>query len=333
MASAQSLLGTLTRLGSLLVGVLLSALLSRLMARWISRRIVALINALNLEAPLQNRCCEEFAPLLRRMDRQSSEIRSNMLEMRDMQTKRNAITQNMREGLILLDGARTVLSMNSGAAAIFGVRERVQCDLLSISCSATVRETVFRALAGESADALLEREGCLYQNYGNPVLQADKVDGVMLLLWDITERQLAGQSRQKFSANASHERKTPLTSIFGCAEIIRDGRAVPFFAGKIHSEAAWLITLINDIMEFSRLDEHRGLQERSRADLLAAALEDAQRFENAARKKEIQFTVQGESVHIAVCPVLLLKCWRATGICRLAARNVVGAPDVQHQGA
>lgn len=141
------------------------------------------------------------------MDRQNSEIRGNVLEMRDMRTNSSALAQNMREELILLDSACTVLSMNSGAAAIFGVRERIDCDLLSISSSVTVRETVFRALAGESVDALLEREGRFYQFYANHVLQEDKVAGAVLLLWDITERQLAEQSSQEFSANVSNELK------------------------------------------------------------------------------------------------------------------------------
>ena len=221
----SSLLGIFLRALPVLGAVLLAVIaVSMLIARFCARRIVAPMNALNLDEPLENEVYDELSPLLTRMDRQRREIERQMRAQANTQRELTAITENMREGLILMDRKGTVLSMNGSAAAIFGVdaQARVGGDILSVSRSPELREAVGAAREGRSADAELERNGRHYQLLASPVLREGSAAGVVLLMLDMTEKYAAEISRREFTANVSHELKTPLTSISGYAEIIRD---------------------------------------------------------------------------------------------------------------
>lgn len=292
------------------IGVLV-ALLSLIIARIAALHIVAPMNALNLDEPLENRIYDELSPLLTRMDRQRKEIASQMRDLDAARRELNVITHNMREGLILIDSKGCVLTMNSSACHIFGVkaRERIGKNLLSVSKNDAVRNAVEDAQQGKSADVIMERSGRYYRLLANPVSRSGRAAGVVLITLDVTERYTAELSRKEFTANVSHELKTPLTSISGYAEIIRDGLARPEdvggFAARIHSEASRLLALINDILELARLDERRGLGEAEQVDLLQLANDAVHRLEKHAFEKQISLQIHGESHYVPGHALLL----------------------------
>ncbi len=309
-STRSSMLGVFLRALPPLIGILLAvALLSMLVARMAALRIVAPVNGLNLDAPLENEVYDELSPLLTRMDRQRREIERQMRQLDDARRELAAITRNMREGLVVLDREGGVLSMNESAARIFGADAEAGDDLLSLSRDPGLRESVAKAQSGEAADAILERDGCAYQLLASPVKRDGSVAGVVLLILDVTEKIAAERSRREFTANVSHELKTPLTSISGYAELIRDGLAkpadVPGFAGRICDEAKRLLALIEDILALSRLDERQGIGERERVDLREAAREVAERLEPLAEEKGIELTFAGEAAGIEAYPRLL----------------------------
>lgn len=308
----SSIVGIFVQALPMLLAVLVAVVVvSMLIARYAALRIVAPLNGLNLDAPLENEIYDELSPLLTRMDHQRREIDRQMRALSDARRELSAITQNMREGMILLDRETRVLSMNGSAAKIFGVdaEDRIGNDMLSVSRNPSLQEVVQQARNGESADAILERNGRSYQLLASPVFREGATFGVVLLIMDVTEKRAAEQSRREFTANVSHELKTPLTSISGYAEIIRDGVARPEdvagFADRIYREASHLLTLINDIMELSRLDERRGLGGMEKVDLLSAAKEAVRRLEPLAQEKDIDLTVSGDPVGIDGYPALL----------------------------
>ena len=295
------LLNALPTLGVVLAMVVLFSLV---LARLEAQRIVAPLNALDLQAPLENKIYDELAPLLNRMDRHMrarDEARMNL----------STIMDNMREGMVLLDYQGIILAMNRSASRVLGISdgEHLGKDMLSACHAPNVGDAVYTALTGRSVSLPMEWGGRHYRLLAHPVLDEGRTGGVVLLVLDVTEHYAAEQSRREFTANVSHELKTPLTSISGYAEIIRDGVAEPEdianFAGRIHSEAARLLTLINDILALSRLDEKRGIGEREEISLLGAAKDAVSRFENIAREKGIALSVDGSDASIQGYPVLL----------------------------
>lgn len=295
----------------IVVMLLMVAALSLLIARYASRQIVQPINDLNLDEPLENDVYDELAPLLSRMDKQHSQIRRQMHDLARAHADLNAVMANMREGLILLDKESRIISINSSAQKIFGVKGIIapDADLLTICREAAVLEIVKAAQTGESGDVVLPRDSRTYRIFASPVLREDKVRGVVLLALDISARYAAEASRREFTANVSHELKTPLTSISGYAEIIESGIArqedVPVFAGKIRAEAKRLVALVNDILELSRLDEKQGLGAKELVPLLPMLNALADTFEPIAQEKGVALSVEGCNATVEGYPVLL----------------------------
>lgn len=291
--------------------LLVVSAVSFLIARRAARQVVAPINAIDLDNPLDNDVYDEMAPLLTRMERQNMQIRQQMHDLARAHSELSTIMESMREGLVLLDRRNNVLSMNSSAARIFGVESEhpIGSALLSICRDATVLEIVSTAQEGSSSDAVLARENRTYRIFASPVIRRTKVRGVALLALDITARFAAEASRREFSANVSHELKTPLTTISGYAEIIRDGIArpadVPAFAGKIHAESKRLIALVNDILELSRLDEKQGLGDRENVPLLAMLQTLREDFLTLAEEKGLSLTLEGCEAAVEGYPMLL----------------------------
>ena len=291
--------------------ILLVAALSLLIARFSARQIVQPINDLNLDEPLANEVYDELAPLLTRMDRQRNQIRRQMHDLSRAHADLNAIMQNMREGLVLVDKENRIVSLNGSAAKIFGVKgvTAPDADLLTICRDAAVIEIVRAAQGGGNGDTILVRGERTYRIFASPVLREDKVRGVVLLALDVSARYAADASRREFTANVSHELKTPLTSISGYAEIIESGIAkpadVPVFAGKIRAEARRLVALVNDILALSRLDEKQGLGAREPVALLPMMNALAESFQPIAREKDVQLTIEGGDATVEGYPVLL----------------------------
>ncbi len=308
----SSIVGTFAGVLPMIIGMLvIVVLLSLLNARHAANRIVAPINTLNLEKPLENEAYDELAPLLTRMDKQHSEINKHVKELQNARSELAAIMDNMREGMILLDSKDHILSMNQSAADIFCVSPMAHIgeNLLSVSRDANLYDAVQDALSGNVGSLTMERNTRYYQIFASPVMRNEQIRGAVLLVLDITERFAAEESRREFTANVSHELKTPLTSISGFAEIIRDGIArqqdIPHFAGMICKESARLIALVNDILDLSKLDEKKNFGQSENVEILPLLQGLVDDFSLSAQKKDLYITLAGDDAQIKGFPVLL----------------------------
>ena len=311
-STRASVLGVFLDIAPQIVVMLLTVTaLSLLIAKYSARQIVQPINDLNLNEPLKNDVYDELAPLLGRMERQHTQIRQQMHELSRAHADLNAIMQNMSEGLILLDKESRIISINSSAQHIFGTKGIISpdTDLLTICRDEAVMEIINEAQKGTSRDTIFMREERTYRIFASPVMRADKVRGVVLLALDVSAHYAAEASRREFTANVSHELKTPLTSISGYAEIIESGIAktedVPVFAGKIRSEAKRLVALVNDILELSRLDEKQGLGVMEHVPLLPMIDAVVETFQSIAQNKGVALTMEGSHAIVEGYPSLL----------------------------
>jgi two-component system phosphate regulon sensor histidine kinase PhoR len=302
----SSVLGMLQDILPILLFILISsALLSYIIARYMAKQIVSPINALNLDSPFENDIYDELSPLLTRIDRQNRDIKKQMLEITKKQHEFNAVTNNMREGLILISAKGNILSINESAGEIFqaDIEKSIGSHILTVNRSVTMQKVFEGALSGINTEALLSINSRHFQLLGSPVVSQSSVLGVVILLLDITDKHSAELSRREFSANVSHELKTPLTSILGFAEIMKEGLAKPEdmqgFAERIHYEASGLLTLIDDILELSQLDEKTELPDREHVDLFSLAENVLSRLKPIADKKGVNLTLQGEHVVVS----------------------------------
>lgn len=237
----------------------LMLILSGIMASVISKRIVKPINELDLESPEENQIYEELSPLLSKIHRQNREIQNQLELAKQQQEEFSLITENMQEGLIVIDKYTMILSANSSAWNLFHM-DRV-CQGESVYCldrEEEFRHAIEQVLSGEHTELVLKLNGSDIQLIANPVIRDKKTEGAVVLLVNVTEKLERESLRREFSANVSHELKTPLTSISGYAELIETGLAgeneVQRFASEIHRNAKRLLTLINDIIRLSELD-------------------------------------------------------------------------------
>ncbi len=267
----------------------------------VSKKIVKPLGSIDLQHPEQVETYDELSPFLQRIAAQNREIRSQMEEIRKQQQEFSMITENMSEGLFVVDRNYQILSYNRSAVRIFGMApESVPENLLAVNRSEGFRSVVDSALKGRHAQENLELDGRVYQIIASPVCQQeDALDlvGAVILTLDVTEKEAQEQYRREFTANVSHELKTPLTSISGIAEIIRNGivrpEDIPHFAGKIYDESQRLIPLIGDIIELSRLDENQVPMERESVDLLETARDVVQQLASVARKNGVTLVTNG----------------------------------------
>ena len=267
----------------------------------VSKKIVKPLGSIDLQHPEQVETYDELSPFLQRIAAQNREIRSQMEEIRKQQQEFSMITENMSEGLFVVDRNYQILSYNRSAVRIFGMApESVPENLLAVNRSEGFRSVVDSALKGRHAQENLELHGRVYQIIASPVCQQeDALDlvGAVILTLDVTEKEAQEQYRREFTANVSHELKTPLTSISGIAEIIRNGivrpEDIPHFAGKIYDESQRLITLIGDIIKLSRLDENQVPMERESVDLLETARDVVQQLASVARKNGVTLVTNG----------------------------------------
>ena len=283
----------------LLIVLIVALILSGLLARRLSRRIVDPLNSLDLEHPLDNDAYEELSPLLKRIHRQHVEIQMQLRELREKTDEFTQITGSMREGLVLLDEHGSILSINAAAQALFGAD--AQCvgrDFLTIERSHEISAAIQAAAADGHSEVRAERAGRVYQFDISRITSDGKFLGTVILAFDITEQEFAERNRREFTANVSHELKTPLQGIIGSAELIENGMVkpgdLPRFVGHIHAEAARLVTLIDDIIRLSQLDEGDEMP-RETVDLLTLSQEAADDLKTAAAEKHIAIAVEGES--------------------------------------
>ena len=279
----------------LLIVLIVALILSGLLARRLSRRIVDPLNSLDLEHPLDNDAYEELSPLLKRIHHQHVEIQTQLREKTDEFTQ---ITGSMREGLVLLDEHGSILSINAAAQALFGAD--AQCvgrDFLTIERSHEISAAIQAAAADGHSEVRAERAGRVYQFDISRITSDGKFLGTVILAFDITEQEFAERNRREFTANVSHELKTPLQGIIGSAELIENGMVrpddLPRFVGHIHAEAARLVTLIDDIIRLSQLDEGDAMPTEP-VDLLAVSQEAAENLHDAAAARNVTVSVTGQ---------------------------------------
>ena len=272
--------------------------LSAVLARRMAMRIVEPLNNLDLEQPLKNETYEEISPLLHRIHRQHNQIHMQIEKMKRKSDEFNQITSNMQEGLVLLDAYGKIVSINPAAQKIFETGEDCNGkDFLMIDRSRLMRNAVNEALDNGRAYARENRNGRDYQFDLSRINSDDMVIGAVILAFDITERVNSEQMRREFSANVSHELKTPLQGIIGSAELLESGMVKPEdtsrFVGHIKKEATRLVSLIEDIMRLSQLDEGVELPKEN-VDMLELAEEVKAILETSAADKQVTVHITGE---------------------------------------
>ena len=282
----------------LLIVLIVALILSGLLARRLSRRIVDPLNSLDLEHPLDNDAYEELSPLLKRIHRQHVEIQTQLRELHERTDEFTQITGSMREGLVLLDEHGSILSINAAAQALFSTD--AQCvgrDFLTIERSHEISAAIQAAVTDGHSEVRAERAGRVYQFDISRITSDGKLLGTVILAFDITEQEFAERNRREFTANVSHELKTPLQGIIGSAELIENGMVrpddLPRFVGHIHAEAARLVTLIDDIIRLSQLDEGNAMLTEP-VDLLAVSQEAAENLHDAAAARDVTVSVTGQ---------------------------------------
>ena len=312
LASAQKTVGLLliSMVQPILVILVLSLLLAAVLSSRLAKGIIRPILALDLEHPEDCETYEELTPLLSRLKRQNDTIQQQMDLLRQRQTEFAALTDNMSEGFLLLDRQGHVLSHNSGALRLLGAEEpEGEVNALVLNRDEPFRQAVDEVLSGRRSQQLLHLNGRYCRLLANPVLDGGEPAGAVLVLLDVTEQEQREELRREFTANVSHELKTPLTSISGIAEIMRSGMVKPqdiqSFADDIYQEAHRLIALVEDIIRLSRLDEGAETLERENVNLFTLAQEVGRRLDPAAQKAGVTLRVMGRSVEVNGMPSVL----------------------------
>ena len=290
--------------------VLLMAVMGAVFASRLTKRIVEPLNEVDFDHPEQAETYEEIAPLLTKINKQQKTIGKQIADARRQQEEFSIITENMSEGLLVIDNQTDLLSCNSSARNLLAASGmQKQQSVFSLNRSEPFRQAVDAVLAGKHGETILRVGDNYCQVTGNPVFSDGAVTGGVLLLVDITEKIQRENLRREFTANVSHELKTPLTSISGFAEIIQDGFVKPqdvkIFAGKIFDEAQRLITLVGDVIKISQLDEGCLPYQKEDVDVYVLAKNILERFKEPAEKKGISLYLEGEhAVLSTVEPIL-----------------------------
>lgn len=291
------------------LAALLAAVLSWLLAKHLSGRIITPLNQVDLEHPLENDTYEELSPLLSKIYRQHEQIDAQLLQLRQKTDEFEHITASMKEGLVLLDAKGKILSINPAAAALFGAAgNSVGVDFLVIERSHKMNRATTVALKSGHTSIREERNGRIFQIDISRIESAGKVMGLVILAFDISEREYAERARREFSANVSHELKTPLTSIIASADLIENNLVKPEdmsrFIGHIKKEAIRLLTLIEDIIRLSQLDEGVELPTEV-VDLSTVAKEAVEQLQDTADNSNVQIDLRTETCILQGVPGLL----------------------------
>ena len=290
--------------------IVIALILSVLLAQRLSKRIVQPLNAVDLDRPLENEGYEEISPLLRRIDQQQKQLRAQEVELGKRQDELNAVTGSMKEGMVLLNPKGRILSMNQAAAALLETDLPTEGkDILAVSRDLDVQDVLARAGNGEAAEKYIHKKNGVYRLSASPVLSAGTISGVAMLMMDVTEKAQAETMRREFTANVSHELKTPLQTISGYAELIQNGMVrqedVQPFAGKICSEAQRMMQLISDIISLSHLDEGLGDMRFEDTDLYTVSESVVRDLRSRADKAGVVLALAGGPAPMRGIPQLI----------------------------
>jgi len=287
---------------------LVAIVLSVMLAVRLSKQIVKPLNELNLNEPLDNKEYDELSPLLRRIDSQQRQLKWQETELLKKQTELDTIVENMKEGMLLLNQSGRIISINPSAAELLKVDGNcIGKDILTVSRDLELQGVLTRALGGEQTERTIALGGGNYRLEASPIFSDSEpgsdgqtvVSGVAVLIIDVTEKERAEQMRREFTANVSHELKTPLHAISGYAELLQNGMVqsgdlIPF-AGKIYAEAQRMVQLVEDIISLSHLDEGAEDMKWEEVDLYGLARAVVCNLEPAAEAADITLKLSGES--------------------------------------
>lgn len=281
----------------------IAIVLSLVLAFRLSKRIVKPLNELDLDDPLSNDGYDELSPLLRRIASQQDQIKMQTGQLRQKQLEFETVTSGMNEGIILLNKKGEVLSLNRAAARL--LETDGQCvgkDILSLNRSFALQNILSKAEKGFFSEGKVALSGGEYQFDASPVKTENDISGIVLLIFDITEKEKAEQMRREFTANVSHELKTPLQTISGCAELLKNNMVaaedVPAFSEKIYAEAGRMITLVEDIIKLSHLDEGAQDMQRETADLFEIAKNTVRTLTDAAKAAGVSLDITGSAAPV-----------------------------------
>ncbi|MDR1003013.1 MAG: PAS domain-containing sensor histidine kinase [Oscillospiraceae bacterium] len=282
--------------------IALMLLLSAITATAVTKKLTQPINGIDLDNPLENDIYGEFTPLLRKIDAQNKQIKKHISDINRKQSEFESIAQNMNEGLVLLNQHGKVLSVNRRSYEILSCSDLFEPGdhYFMFSRNLMLREAASTAIDGKSFEKKAKVDGRWYQFIANPVISDGKIIGAAVIILDINDKEETDTMRREFSANVSHELKTPLTAISGYAEIIENKIAkpddVPDFAHKICRESARLLALIEDIIKLSRLDEGATVSEPEEIDILGICIETKEQLAKKIEEHSVDFEVKGERV-------------------------------------
>ncbi len=287
-----------------------ATVLSFVLALWLSKKIVQPLNDINLDDPLSNNGYDEISSLLQRIDSQQKKLKQQEIELQKKRDELFTVTENMSEGLILLNDNGIILSINPAAKHWLGDdQDCIGQNLLLINPSSQIQKLLKRALDGRQCEVLLELSQGLYQLDASPVISEERISGAVILIFDITEKRNVEKMRREFTANVSHELKTPLHSISGYAELLCNGMVreadVGQFAKKIYIEAQRMIHLVEDILRLSHLDEENDSLKWERADLYQLVSEAVHSFEKVAARQNVTLNFDGNPIVIDCIPQLV----------------------------
>ncbi len=296
-------------IGPLAIIILLAIILSVLIARYIAKKVSEPLNNIDLDHPLSNDSYEEITPLLRRLDSHQAKIQHQKLLLQKRQKEFDTIISKIKEGMILLDDQARIVSINAEALKLFQINDDWHGRfMMEVSRDLTLKDLIDQGLKGKKKEANIGIENNHYRVLVRPTTDNNRVTGLVVLLFDVTDQLQMEQLQREFTANVSHELKTPLHVISGYSELLANqmvpNEEVPQFAAKIHKESERLVKLVEDIINLSHLDEQEKLPQETvnLYDLTQKVLEGLQA---KADKKHIQINFNGEEAILRGNPVLL----------------------------
>ena len=293
----------------ILIILIAALIISGILATRLTKRIVGPLNKINLDDPLENDVYDELSPLLTTIEKQHRQIDMQMKQLERRQNEYRAVTENMNEGLVLLGKEERILSINKSAKEFFSATDEcLGMDFITIERGKEIDTAVNTALDDGSCELTLERNSREYQLNISRIEDNGLVTGIVILIFDITDRVYAERNRREFTANVSHELKTPLQAIMGSAELLQSGLVreedKPEFIGRIRSESSRLVALIEDIIHLSQLDEHVELPTED-IDLFEKAKEEVRILTPVADEKNISISLHGDAAVVEAVPQLV----------------------------
>ena len=294
----------------ILIAAVIAVVLALVLAMRLAKRVVKPLNELDLDKPKENKGYEELQPLLDRVDSQQRQLKCQEAELKRKQSEFETATDNMSEGVVLLNEQGIILSINKAASRLLSVSKYcVGKDILLLNNSFVLQELLRQAKGGAHCETAMQLDGIDYQLNASPVISDGAVTGIALLIFDISEKEKAEQMRREFTANVSHELKTPLHAISGYAELLQNGMVkaedTEKFSGRIYAEAQRMIALVDDIINLSHLDEGTGDTQREEVDLYALAEEVMRILQPAAEEAKVTLSLTGGPAVMTGVPALL----------------------------